>query len=137
MPSRDLSQKIIDGVNVGAGEVIILGLGLGNRRVGPADGKWGLSHGHSLEAGSLTPLLTRLALFCCPGKVQNLLFQVVQLVEVRDSLPGLMTTGLALSPAPGIDEQSGGGRRAALSPSMLLQDSRVMVMVLPRSLFWC
>lgn len=52
-------------------------------------------------------------------------------------LPGLMTTGLALSPAPSIDEQSGVMRRAALPHSMLLHSRQVIVMVLPCSLFWC
>lgn len=97
MPSCDLSQQLIDRVNVGAGEVIILFLGLGSCRTGPADGKWGLSHGHSLGAGSPIPLLTGLALFCCSGKVQNLLSQLLQFVKVRNRLPGLMTTGLVLS----------------------------------------
>lgn len=36
-------QQIIDGVDVGAGQVITLVLGLGSCRVGPTDGWWGSS----------------------------------------------------------------------------------------------
>lgn len=71
--------------------------------------------GHNLGDGSPTVLLTGLAPLCCSGEVRGLLSQVLQLVKVSDSSPALMTTGLALPPAPGFDEQGEGRRRGALS----------------------
>lgn len=71
-------HQIIDGVGVGAGQVITLDLGLDSCRVGPPDGKWGqISHGHNCGTGSPTPVLTVLTLLWCPGDVQGLLFGVL------------------------------------------------------------
>lgn len=84
--------------------------------MGPPDGKRGwLSRGPNLGDGSPTVLLTGLAPLCCADEVRGLLSQVLQLVEVSDSSPSLMTTGLALPPAPGFDEQGEERRRATLS----------------------
>lgn len=43
------------------------------------------------------------SLLCYPGKVYGPLFQVLQLLRVTDSSPSLMTSGLALPNASGID----------------------------------
>lgn len=43
-----------------------------------------LSHGHSFRALSPTPVLTVLTQLSCPGKVQDLLSQMLQAVGVRN-----------------------------------------------------
>lgn len=64
------------------------------------------------------PVVTALTLLCCPGEVQGLLSQVLQLLGVGVGSPTLMTTEPALSPASGVDGCEGG-----LSPSpMPVQD---------------
>ena len=73
-------------MDVEAGLVISLGLGLGSCKVDPPDVKWGqLSHAYNFKASLLGPILTVLALLCCVGELQGLLSRVLQLVRVRDS----------------------------------------------------
>ena len=51
-----------------------------------------LLHSHPHRWLTCNPNI-RLALLCCPGEVQGLLFQVMQLVRGRVSPPALMTPG--------------------------------------------
>lgn len=71
-----------------------------------------VSHTHYFGAGSPRPVPTGLALLYCPGEVQHLLPQVLQLVRNRNSSPSLMSTEPALAYAPGND--SWWGRRVTL-----------------------
>lgn len=64
-----------------------------------------------LTTSGLAHLLKGLALLCCPGKVQGLLSQVLQLMGIKDSSPTLATTGSTLPPAPEVDGHGGGGQR--------------------------
>lgn len=100
-------QQIVDGMDVGLGQVITLGLGLGlgSYRAGPPDGKWELSHAHCFWRGSPTPPLTGPDLLCCPGGMQGLLFRVFQ-VAIRANSHTLITTGPALPPTRGIGGQA-------------------------------
>lgn len=63
-----------------------------------------ISSRHMFGTGSPTPLLTKLTLLCYTGEVEDLLSQVLQVTGVRNSFLFLMTTSLALAPAPDIDE---------------------------------
>lgn len=56
------------------------------------DEPWGyLSRALALSDGSSVPLTPRLALLYCQGSVQDLLFQVLQLVRDKDGSPELLT----------------------------------------------
>lgn len=106
-------QKILDGIDDGAGQVITLGLSLGSCRVSLSDWKWRrFSCEHNLRADSPTSVLCWFycaALTgwraCSPGccGVQGLLSRLLWPVGVRNGPPTLVTTGPVLSPASSID----------------------------------
>lgn len=67
-------QQVIDGVDIGAGQVITMDLDLDSYKAGLTNVKWlQLFHGHNFRAGSPTSALTVLVLLWCPSKVQGLL----------------------------------------------------------------
>lgn len=102
--SLHVLQQTIDGVDVAAGQVITLSLGLGICRVGLPDGKRGqLSYDHNFGTRKPIPSLTVLALLCCLGKVKGLVSWMLQLLGDRNGTPTLMATGTVLPLAFNID----------------------------------
>lgn len=68
--SLHVLRQMLDGVDVAAGQVITLGLGLHICRVDLPDRKWGqLSYDYNFGTDKPTPSQTVLALLCCQGKV--------------------------------------------------------------------